>query len=109
MAEPGDEIMILVDGVPIPTYIDDNGVQRFRQNEILCYMLDKGVFDLNKLYIEVLTQKLNEYDYMDFYMSLGYSVSGFNEIFGPGSSWEDNGQEPVQILNPMWLEPGTVH
>jgi len=109
MAQPGDSVFILLDGLPVETVIDEKGVQRFHQNDIVRHLVDTNVVDLNKLYIEVLTQKLDELDYIEFYMGLGYSVSGFYECFGPGSSWEDNGKRPLEIINPLWMDPETVH
>ena len=110
MAEIGDIVTILVNGVAIETEIDDHGTQRFKQNDVIRFLVDSGKIDLNQLYIAVLTEKLDDWAYFEFYMALGYSVCGFYEVFGPSSSWEDNGREPVEILNPVWeTEEETVH
>ena len=111
MAEPGERINILVDGEPVLTEIDENGVQRFIKNEVIEYLVNSGSIDLHKLYVYFLQNNLDEDSYIEFYMSLGVSVSNFEEKFGVGSSWEDNGKEPVEILNPLWLEDerGTTH
>lgn len=111
MAEAGEKFFILVDGEPYLTEIDALGVQRFIQNDVIRHLVDSEAIDLNKLYIDVLTQKLDAEDYIHFYMSMGFSVSGFNEKFGPGGSWEDNGRPPVEIYNPLWEDEknGTKH
>ncbi len=102
--EPGDFVCVLIDGEPYTTVIDDHGTQRFIQNDVIDHMFQIGMIDLTKVYIEVLTQKLDEVDYMRLHMSLGFSVSGFMEKFGPGGSWEDNGREPVTLINPLWID-----
>lgn len=109
MYEPGDLVTVLLNGEAVTTQIDERGVQRFIQNDVIRHLVDTDVIDLNKLYIEVLTQKLNEWDYIEVCMSLGYSVSGFMEMFGEGSSWEDNGKEPLTLINPLWIGKETVH
>ena len=45
---------------------------------------------------------------MEFYMSLGYTICGFEEIFGEGSGIADETGEACEILNPVW-ERETVH
>jgi len=107
---PGDQICILVDGQPVNTIIDDHGVQRFVENEVVCWLLNTHQIDLNSVCLNFLRGKFSLEDYMEFYMSLGYSVSGFEEVFGASSSVADNTGKAVEILNPLW-ESGnkTVH
>lgn len=111
MAEPGDKIYVIVDGEPVLTEIDDEGVQRFIKNEVIEHLVNSGSIDLHKLYIYFLQHNLDTDSYIEFYMSLGLSVCAFEEKFGIGSSWEDNGKKPIDILNPLWLEDdrGTTH
>ena len=39
-ANPGDIVVVIVDGVPYETYIDDSGVQRFRANGVIRALLN---------------------------------------------------------------------
>ena len=101
---PGDEIFVLLDGEPFLTVIDDHGVQRFPQNDLLRYLVTSKIVDLNDLALAFHHDQFDADGYKAFYRDIGYSVSGYDEIFGPGSSWEDNGNEAVEIINPVWLE-----
>lgn len=103
-ANPGDEIYILVGGQPVLTVIDDHGTQRFPQSDILRYLVDSDLVNLNDLAIAFHHEQFDAESYQQFYMDIGYSVSGFEEIFGPSSAYADNGNEPVEIINPLWLE-----
>ena len=47
--KPGDMIMVKVGGVDYETFIDNKGVQRFKKNKLLSYLVDNGDIDLNKL------------------------------------------------------------
>lgn len=110
---PGDYICILVDGTPVETVIDNNGTQRFVANEVITWLFETGQLDINRLWRDFYTNPdcgiTNEH-MIEFYMGLGYTVGGFDEVFGSSSSWHDNGREPVEILNPVWeREVETVH
>jgi hypothetical protein len=102
---PGDRICILVDGSPAETEIDPHGVQRFVQNDAVDWLIRSGQIDLNQLWMDFYTNSdcaITRESMIEFYMSIGYSVCGFDEVFGPSSSFHDNGNEPVEILNPVW-------
>lgn len=53
-----------------------DGVARFRANEIVRYILEKGPFDMNHLAGRDFTQA----DKMQFAQLIGYSVAGFGEL-----------------------------
>ena len=100
----GDIITITVDGRPYETYIDDHGTQRFRIDSThplwdrYCGDIDnpgKGIEDLNQLCIAYLRNQFDQRTYMEFNMSLGYSVCGFCEL-----SHFDH----VRLVNPIWDE-----
>ncbi len=104
-AKPGDIITITVDGRPYETYIDDSGVQRFRKDStnILWDRWEgdeydregRGTEDLNALCIAYHDKEFDQRIYMEFNMSLGYSVCGFCDL----SSFND-----LRLVNPLWDE-----
>lgn len=103
----GDIIKVKVGGVEYETYIDPNGVQRFRANSLLNFLFENrknknqnSKIDLNEIAILFHTkQPFSQRDYAEFNMMLGYSVCGFAEL----SSFED-----MEIENPLWEEDETT-
>lgn len=59
-----------------PTYIDHNGILRFKENAIARFLLDNGGFDLNDLGRKDFSQTDRE----QFAQLIGYSVSGFSTL-----------------------------
>ena len=59
-----------------PLYIDEHGTKRFKQNDIVDYILDKGSISLNDLAGENFSQD----DWEQFYQLMGYSLNGFGEL-----------------------------
>ncbi len=107
---PGDQIIILVNGYPVDTIIDQHGVQRFIENGVIAWLLESGPLDLNAMRLAYYEDKFSLNDYMEFYMGIGYSVCGFLEVFGEGSGIADHCGAPVDILNPVWeREVETIH
>ena len=107
---PGEHICVLVDGQPVETVIDKHGAQRFMENEVVVWLLDTGQLDLNKMAMAFHEGHFSLGAYMEFYMSIGYTVCGFEEIFGEGSGVADTTGQAVEILNPVWdRENVTVH
>ncbi len=84
-------IKIQVDGKDYNTIIDENGIQRFIKNAIICHLIETENIDLNLLSIDYQKGKFTDIEYMEFYMGMGYSVCGFSEIFHNAS-----------IENPLW-------
>ena len=91
--KPGDVIKIKVGGVAYDTFIDDKGVQRFKKNSVLDYLVNTGVINLNPLVIMFASDRFTQRDYAEFNMMLGYSVDGFADL----SSFQD-----MEIENPLW-------
>lgn len=58
------------------THLDNDGIRRFRRNEIVIYLLDCGPFDMNHLAIRGFSRE----DYEQFAQLIGYSVSGFSDL-----------------------------
>ena len=59
-----------------PLYTDENGSLRFRQNNIVRYLLDFGGIDLNRLSIRNFSNE----DWVQFAQLIGYSLNGFGEL-----------------------------
>jgi len=102
----GDVITIRVDGRPYKTYIDENGTQRFPYNS--AHPLwdrwkgdddgerkGRGTEDMNNLAVAYHRKEFDQRTYMEFNMSIGYSVCGFQEL----SSFDD-----LLLINPIWGE-----
>lgn len=53
-----------------------NGVIRFRENQIVSFLLECGPFDLNKL----ACLPFSKDDMEQFMQLIGYSVSGFGDL-----------------------------
>jgi hypothetical protein len=73
-------IMVKVGDYPYETYIDENGVQRFRSNSVIRSIVDKDPYMLNDLAISYQEGKFSDKDFLDFYTSFGYSVSGLVDL-----------------------------
>lgn len=90
----GDIIKVKVGGVGYDTIIDSDGVQRFKVNTTVRYLLDaNGKIDMNALRLAYNAGAFNKRDYAEFHMMIGYSVSGFCEL-SPFMDWE--------VYNPLW-------
>lgn len=59
-----------------PLETDGDGVLRFKPNKIVRFLLDAGMYDLNKLAIMEFSQNDRE----QFAQLIGYSLSGFSEL-----------------------------
>lgn len=108
---PGERICVLVNGQPVDTIVDDNGTQRFIENEVVGWLFDSGQLDMEKMFLAFSRGHQFSLDsYMEFYMSLGYTLGGFEEVFGEGSTIAEQTGQPVEILNPVWeREVKTFH
>lgn len=85
-------MIIKVNGKEYETAFDSEGVQRFKKNSTICFLVDSGQVNLNKLSIYCyLYDKFSYIDYMEFIMQTGYSVSGFADLF-----------PDAEIENPLW-------
>lgn len=102
-------IIVKVDGREFETYIDEHGVQRFLENAAIRRYVDfanegppdfkikEGAYTLNDLWIDWHESSREDFpieDMMVFYTMMGYSVSGFADVFPDAyienPRWEDN-------------------
>lgn len=85
-------IPVKVSGRTYLTYIDKHKVQRFLSDPLIVGAHEAGLLDLNKMHVLFLQKKLgSKRRYMEFKMSLGYSVCGFADLF-----------PYAKIENPLW-------
>lgn len=90
--KPGDRVTVLIDGVPHETIIDENGTQRFPTNRVIRYLIDSHPHvDLNALWHMMDSGMISRDELMQFYLQIGYSVTGFEELFANS-----------EIENPIW-------
>ena len=60
-----------------------NGVERFKQNGIVRYLLDTHKdCDLNLIWKLCESGLFSKEDLQEFYELIGYTISGYEEIFG---------------------------
>lgn len=59
-----------------PLENDNYGVLRFKQNAIVCFLLDAGPFDMN----QIARMPFNDEDREQFAQLIGYSLSGFCDL-----------------------------
>lgn len=88
-----DTIKVEIGGKKYDTYIDENGVQRFEENPLLRKLVNLGKISLNDLAVEYEQGEFTQREYLEFYMSIGYSVDGIAEL----SMFKD-----LRIKNPIW-------
>lgn len=64
-----------------PLVIDHRGVERFKANAVVTYLLDHGSIDMNQIVRRFFTEKaFPQEDMEQFLMLIGYSLSGFGGI-----------------------------
>lgn len=84
-------IMVKVVGKEYPT-IKVGKVQRFIEDPLIRGLVDLKIIDLNYLHELFVCKKIcSRRRYMEFKMSLGYSVAGFASLF-----------PYAKIENPVW-------
>lgn len=96
----GEIIKVKINGKEYDTVIDTDNVQRFPVNKLVRHLVDTKQVDLNSLCIDYQKGKFTLDEYREFYMGMGYSVCGFDEIFGCNGNLEE--EEQAQIENPLW-------
>jgi len=100
--KPGDTVVVEIDGETVITTIDKNSVQRLPKDPIVDKLINSGVLDLNSVAIAArgvsfpraigLNGSFTEDDrYMLYRDYLGFSVSGFLDVF-----------PDAKIRNPLW-------
>lgn len=96
----GEIIKIKVNGLSYDTVVANN-VQRFPVNQLIRHLVDTKQVDLNNLCIDYQKGKFTLEEYQQFYMGMGYSVCGFEEIFGVNSGFLAK-KDKAEIENPLW-------
>jgi hypothetical protein len=61
---------------------DEHGTYRYEQNRLIDWLWRSGKVDLNVMRIAYCHGAFSREEYMQFYRDMGYSLSGFEEIFG---------------------------
>lgn len=88
-----ETIIVKIGGRDFETFLDSNGTQRFRGNSVIRQLVDSGAADLNRLSIDFQKGNFSNDDWLDFYTSFGYSVSGLFDVSEFGV---------LDIENPIW-------
>ncbi len=57
--------------------LDPRGTPRFRENQLVTYLLEAGPFDMNKL---AVLPNISRFDRAQFAQLIGYSVSGYGDL-----------------------------
>lgn len=92
--KPGDKIEVQLGEYKLETFIDEGGVQRFSPfNKMYAALYEVGNIDLNELAVARGRGEISLKDYREFYLSIGYSVSGLVYL----SFFED-----LEVYNPVW-------
>ena len=94
-----------------------DGVERFKENHIVRYLLDAGPFDLNQLAMIPFSQENRQ----QFAQLIGYSVCGYEELsyvedgdltvahpVGGGTEWRDTFEQMPNDGEPVLVSGGTA-
>lgn len=88
-------VKVKINGKEFNTIIDSDKVQRFPTDSLIRHLVDTKQVDLNGLSIDYQKGKFTLEEYQAFYMGMGYSLCGFEEVFGQGNI-------KLKIKNPLW-------
>lgn len=73
-----------------------NGVVRFKRNAIVCYLLDKGPFDMN----DIAGQSFSQEDREQFAQLIGYSLGGYAELpYVSDATYDAATRQPVHMTD----------
>lgn len=64
---------------------DRHGTWRWKENRLISHLLEgasRGGLDLNQLYMDLMKGIYTVEERMKVHMQMGYSLSGFGEVFG---------------------------
>lgn len=61
--------------------IDEHGVERFRQNRLVRFLVDNCKYDLNHIWGLYGDGDFTDAEMREVYRLMGYSVGGFGEVF----------------------------
>lgn len=95
-----DDIIALAKLFNHSIIVDQYGTYRFKQNKLVNHILDdclfytpvgdpdvckgpryRGKLDLNELWVDFYKRKFDVWEMAQFYMGIGYSISGFCDVF----------------------------
>lgn len=95
-----DDIIALAQLFNHKIIVDQYGTYRFKQNKLVNHILDdclfytpvgdpdcthgpryRGKLDLNELWVDFHNRKFDVWEMAQFYMGIGYSISGFCDVF----------------------------
>jgi hypothetical protein len=62
-----------------PIYEDEHGVIRWQPSKAVRWAADR--INLNEMYVAYMTGAFTKDEYKEFYRDMGYSLSGFGEVF----------------------------
>ena len=94
----GQIIEIKIDGKKYQTYIED-GQQFFVPNKLMDFVMN-NMIDMSRLRHAFEQKEFSLEEYRNFHIEIGYSVTGFDTLFGLNSGLEDD--KKVKIENPLW-------
>jgi hypothetical protein len=60
---------------------DEHGIYRYEQNKLVNWLWESGNLDLNAMRVAYVHGAFSRDEYMQFYRDMGYSLSGFEEVF----------------------------
>lgn len=63
-----------------PIIRDDQGVLRYQENPLTCYLLEH--VSVNDMWLLYRRKAWSREQFMQFYRDIGYSLSGFEEVWG---------------------------
>lgn len=92
MSKLPDQPIVLIDGVV-----------RFKANNIVRFLLDRGGFDLNEL--AAIDYLFTQGEWEQFYQLIGYSVSGFGDLSNVSEEARERCEE---IADRLTRTPGST-
>ncbi len=97
--KPGDIVKVTVNGQEYDSIIDKEFTQRFVSNALIYHLINTYKISLNSLFEDACSGKFSYKEYYEFYIAMGYTLLGFEEVFGRYSLFPD--KMKVTIENPV--------
>lgn len=88
-----ESIVVTINGLEYDTYIDERGIQCFPLNRVVSWLVRIPESKINKIWDMANAGLFDKEELMELYILIGYSVSGFSEMF-----------PDAKIENPLWEE-----
>lgn len=77
---PDQPLFCKVDGRNYPVFVDKLGALRFKGNRVIQHLVETQTISLVTLSLDFHKGKFPVRDYAEFYMGMGYSLSGFCDL-----------------------------